>query len=352
MIKRIVALILLGAGFARADGPLFRSSNTYTQQEFDNVYQDLRAVKYLTSNPTSITATTATISALTVSTLTVVQATSFTNSQAAKPSVTLTKTNSGTANEAGPTITLSDIGPAATTRNGNTTGGSIYFNFSQPTSGAEQNGVGLFAQADGNQTGILTPAKFIVQTSQGSGLTTALTIASDQKSTFAGQVVISSHVSTTGNLTFSTSGNGLVGTTTNDSASSGNVGERVESVVTVVSAPANNTIGDATSISLTAGDWDVCANAEWNSAGATMIASTVEWMGISTTSGNSATGIVDGDNDARYWLASTASVIAGLSVPPKRFSVSATTPVYLKFLTRYTAGTPVFNGRITARRVR
>ena len=47
------------------------------------------------------------------------------------------------------------------------------------------------------------------------------------------------------------------GTTTNDNALTGNVGEYVESVVEGANAGASTQFGDATSIILTAGDWDV-----------------------------------------------------------------------------------------------
>ena len=52
---------------------------------------------------------------------------------------------------------------------------------------------------------------------------------------------------------------GIVGTTTNNSANAGSVGEFIESVVTgAAPAPiANNTTTNLTSIALTAGDWDV-----------------------------------------------------------------------------------------------
>lgn len=144
----------------------------------------------------------------------------------------------------------------------------------------------------------------------------------------------------------------FLGTTTNDNAAAGNVGQYIESVVGNVNAFGSNTFGDITSISLPAGDWDVSAVTNGDTTTATV---TYFSMGISTTSGNSGTGLVDGDTRV-YAGQSTnfaTTAIWGLAIPVKRFSLSATTTVYLKGHAIYSAGTPFFLGaRLSARRVR
>ena len=146
----------------------------------------------------------------------------------------------------------------------------------------------------------------------------------------------------TGNLTFSASGKGSAGTTTNDNADAGVVGEYVEATfnsVTVTTAPLN-----MTSISLTAGDWDVSFCISSGGAGATCTSFS---FGINTVSGALGT---QGIN----FLQSAADVVnggAGGSYPVKRISIASTTTVYGVAATA--AGTMVFTtGVLSARRVR
>jgi hypothetical protein len=143
------------------------------------------------------------------------------------------------------------------------------------------------------------------------------------------------------------------GTATNDSAAAGNIGQYVESVVANISAGTTAQFFDLTSISLTAGDWDVSVLAILLANGATFTSLDYE-VGFSTTSGNSSTGLAAGDNE--YLTVSTAfatgSYISAV-IPPKRVSLASTTTYYLKVYTAvYTAGTPKLYGRISARRVR
>ena len=151
-------------------------------------------------------------------------------------------------------------------------------------------------------------------------------------------------------LTISANGGVAVkGTTTNDSAAAGYVGEYKETVLSSVAAPASNQFGDVASISLTAGDWDVSAMGEWLLNGATMTAQV--YLGISTTSGNSGSGMLNGDT-----ITSTQPPQSTYYMPqhivPKRFSLAAPTTLYLKLYSTYSAGAPLFSGRISARRIR
>jgi hypothetical protein len=146
----------------------------------------------------------------------------------------------------------------------------------------------------------------------------------------------------TGNLTFSASGKGSAGTTTNDNADAGVVGEYVEATfnsVTVTTAP-----GNMTSISLTAGDWDVSFRLSSGGAGATC---TSFQFGINTVSATLGTQGTD-------YLQNAADVVnggAGGSFPVKRISIASTTTVYGVASTA--AGTMTFTtGVLYARRVR
>ena len=157
----------------------------------------------------------------------------------------------------------------------------------------------------------------------------------------------------TGNLTFSTSGKGIAGTTTNDSASAGVVGQYIESVVTsTTSTAANSAFFDVTSITLTAGDWDVSAILIYVQNGALW---TRGYLAISPNSGDTGAGTTQGSNLVLGIWASSAVTpsYVPLTIPSYRVSVASTTTYYLKGNAFYSAGTPQYSGaRISARRVR
>ena len=103
--------------------------------------------------------------------------------------------------------------------------------------------------------------------------------------------------------------------------------------------------GDITSLTLTAGDWDVTGILA--AAGV----ATYIGVGISTTSGNSSAGLSEGDTLV-YCVGPTASNNQDATIPNVRFSLASTTTVYLKVTSGYPAGSPTFGGRISARRMR
>lgn len=141
----------------------------------------------------------------------------------------------------------------------------------------------------------------------------------------------------------------LVGVTDGSNAAAGNVGEYISSSITPpVNFPAAGTYGDATSIALTKGDWDVSMILSATLNGAT--ASDVNF-GIGTVAGNDATGLVEGDTMAEIPAPVTASDSSG-SVPAVRVSLAANATYYAKVLANYTIGTPKYSCRISARRVR
>lgn len=141
---------------------------------------------------------------------------------------------------------------------------------------------------------------------------------------------------------------GRLGTTTNDSAAAGEIGEYVESVVGSTFAPATGAWGDLTSISLSAGDWDISAVVACTLNGATM---TTNVGGIGTATGNNGAGIVTGDTRIDMATATINYDSSGVC-PCKRVSLASTMTYYLKMIANYSAGTPKFYGRISARRVR
>lgn len=139
------------------------------------------------------------------------------------------------------------------------------------------------------------------------------------------------------------------GTSTNDDAEVGEIGEYIEGLqTTLTNFPASGTLGDLASVYLTAGDWDVTAMLDAQPNGAT---TTTMDIGISVTSGNSATGLTSGVN--RFFaLGPTSATGQPLYVPAYRMSLASATTAYLKYEASYSVATPQARGRISARRVR
>ena len=152
-------------------------------------------------------------------------------------------------------------------------------------------------------------------------------------------------------LTFSPSTGGIVGTTTNDDADAGNVGEIVESTVLVGAAVSLTTATDAdiTSISLSAGDWDVWGLVSFSPAGTTTISSLIGW--ISSTSATLPTSPNEGAIST-FNLTFTTGATQDISVGMKRISVAGATTVYLSAQATFLVSTMDGYGYIGARRVR
>lgn len=144
------------------------------------------------------------------------------------------------------------------------------------------------------------------------------------------------------------------GTATNDNASAGNVGEFISS--TVLSGSAVNLTSsipaDVTTISLTAGDWDVSGSVVFLPANTTNVNQFSGW--VSTTSATHPTAPAGG----ALYEASSLAVIgdgSGTSEFPTgtmRISLSGTTTVYLTSRSIFTVSTNKAFGIIRARRVR
>lgn len=141
------------------------------------------------------------------------------------------------------------------------------------------------------------------------------------------------------------------GTATNDSAAAGEAGELISASVVVGSAVAltTNTAANITSISLTSGDWDVSACASFLPAGTTSV---TQYVGtISTTS---ATLNTTPGNIASFTQAAAVpgNLQSHFCISPVRFSLNATTTVFLVSQTTHTVSTMGGFGMIRGRRMR
>lgn len=147
----------------------------------------------------------------------------------------------------------------------------------------------------------------------------------------------------------------LPGETTNGSASAGEIGEYIESVIVTGSAvsPSTSVAANITSISLTAGDWDVRAIANYKGGATTTTA--FAFASLSTTSATLDT------TPGRYFAApisgTTSTLFTGgnefaIAIAGYRFSLSGTTTIYLVTQHAYAVSTMSAYGILSARRAR
>jgi len=149
----------------------------------------------------------------------------------------------------------------------------------------------------------------------------------------------------------SISAGNITGEPSTGSASAGNIGEYVESVIASGSAVSLTTATPktVTSISLTAGDWDVDISTYTLVSGTTNITQII--CSISgTTNALDVTAGKFNLLDYAAFVPPNSSI--GCNVPPYRLSLSATTSVFMVLQNTFTVSTASGWGLIRARRVR
>lgn len=152
-----------------------------------------------------------------------------------------------------------------------------------------------------------------------------------------------------GNLTFSTAGKGVVGTTSTTAPESGNVGREESSFVAPASAVTltTNVSADITSKTLSAGHWDIYSTVCFNGA----VTGTVFGYSLSTTSNTSVSGTLVGDQRYQTPTAPTTNADNCVSLSPYRVAISGSTTYYLVALSTFTVGTLKAYGKLKAVRV-
>jgi hypothetical protein len=140
---------------------------------------------------------------------------------------------------------------------------------------------------------------------------------------------------------------GVVGTTTNDNANAGSIGEYATNATTGT-ALTTATTANATSVALTAGDWDVSGIVSFLPGGATTIASlAVGVNNVSATLPAVNTGGMVQTQTA--FNTGTNQIMMG---PTQRFSLASPTTIFLVAQATFAASTLNVSGFIRARRVR
>lgn len=146
-------------------------------------------------------------------------------------------------------------------------------------------------------------------------------------------------------------GTGLFGTTTNNNAVTGDVGEYITATIATGASISlsTGTTATVTSISLTAGDWDVSGVVDYTFGATTNYTNLVQ--GISTTAAT----LGSQDTFTDYETAATvptATADASWNTPLTRISIASTTTVYLVSQATFTISTLKAYGTIRARRIR
>lgn len=163
---------------------------------------------------------------------------------------------------------------------------------------------------------------------------------------------------TTGTILTATAGGAPVwatdhrGTSTNNNAGSGFVGEYVSANVASGSSVAitTATTANVTSISLTAGDWDIGGVVGYTLTGVSSTFSADGYMGGASTT--TATLGTEGTYFVHPTDLSNKTGVMTFNIPGIRVSVNATTTLYLVARATFSAGTLAAWGRIYARRAR
>jgi hypothetical protein len=141
------------------------------------------------------------------------------------------------------------------------------------------------------------------------------------------------------------------GTTTNDNAATGYIGEFASatlnnaSKVTLTNATSANVI----SVSLTAGDWETTGVVYFQQSGSTP---TAYYGNMSSTSADIGSSNFGENVSTGAPVTTAAQVIGGITPPTRRFSLSATTTIYLVAYADFAAGSLFAYGTIRARRMR
>lgn len=138
---------------------------------------------------------------------------------------------------------------------------------------------------------------------------------------------------------------GIVGTTTNDNANAGSVGEYFSGSGNGVSLTSGS-YADIATITLTAGDWDVTGVAQFNPAGSTVISAMIAGTSITANTNPGA------PQAETIQITLAAGVGWAIPIPITRFSLASTTTIRLGMQANFTTSTCTGSAWIRARRVR
>lgn len=143
-----------------------------------------------------------------------------------------------------------------------------------------------------------------------------------------------------------TSTTGIIGTTTNNNAAAGSVGEAIFGQVLAASAITltSTVLANLITLSLTSGDWDIYGNAFFFNAGT--LSAVVASISLSSAT-NPDQSLIGAINPFTALMTNT-----GLTAPTQRISLATTTNVYLVVDAVFATGSTTCCGTMLARRAR
>lgn len=250
--------------------------------------------------------------------------------------------------------TAASSGAFTTLAASGTVSGTGFSNYlaSPPAIGGTTAGSGAFTTlgASGiltstNATQSTTSANGAITTAGGIGVTGNINVGGTITGggTVTGVTGAFTNVTTSGTITPTYPG-GVVGNKTGSNVTAGSVGEYLTNTTSGTSMTTSGSSYNCTSLSLTAGDWDVSGSVQFVPAAGTTV-SGID-AGISTTSAT--LGALGSLNTVAATL--TTSISQYQSTPVVRENVSGTTTVYLVGQASFGTSTMTCNGFIEARR--
>lgn len=183
----------------------------------------------------------------------------------------------------------------------------------------------------------------------GDGTVNHTAVSLDQTQTLTNKTLTTPTIGTS--LSFSPTTGGVVGTTAGDNAAAGIVGEALQSQIASGSALTltSGTPLNVTSITLTAGDWEVSGVVQFTTAASTSvtnvvgsISSTSATLDVTRLTGGQVAAVIPGANTGAF----------NHPLNPTRFNVTTSTTVFLVAQATFTVAALTTFGTIRARRVR
>lgn len=165
-------------------------------------------------------------------------------------------------------------------------------------------------------------------------------------------VATGTSLNVSGNITAASHTGPTIGVTTNSDAAAGQVGEYISSTLSFGSRTSltNATAKTITSISLTAGDWDVGATVVFFPAATTAV---TQMKATISLVNNTVDGTVDRASQSAFPSGYvTGADITNIHVPSARLSLASTTTVYIVGVSNFGTSTMEAYGMIHARRIR
>lgn len=213
-------------------------------------------------------------------------------------------------------------------------------------------------KSDATHNGYLSSGDWSTFNNKGSGTVTSVTGTANQIAVATGtttpvlslpsSIITPGSIQSGGNILFTAPGvNGISGSTGGVSAGAGLVGQVIQNSSTLSTATTSGNFGDVTSVVLTAGNWILHVTVDFRLGAGTVM--TQGAIGLSTTSGNSGTGLSYGTTQFGVLPPTSATDASGAMT--LYVSISSGATYFLKYQTTWATTAPSVGGSVIAVRV-